>query len=228
MHIPAYAYATIQAALPTAPLPSQVPGANCCLCDMPFRGGVRVPLNAFTESDLEACRPCLTRLVAQARRLRDNAFTEETNRIRAELAEWKVTQDRHVASIERVRQAADAVTQLLDEDDIAPLRTAWLHVSLESAYAWVTEDNPAPPSTADPSDTSTREAEAGLFIAMTMARERIADRLAYHLISEASPLEPEMCAEFECPADCSGKHEISQIDCRPQQHHPEENGGTAP
>jgi hypothetical protein len=120
MHIPAYAYATIQAALPTAPLPSQVPGANCCLCDMPFRGGVRVPLNAFTESDLEACRPCLTRLVAQARRLRDNAFTEETNRIRAELAEWKVTQDRHVASIERVRQAADAVTQLLDEDDIAP------------------------------------------------------------------------------------------------------------
>lgn len=215
MHIPAYAHATIRAALPTVPAPSQVQGVNCCLCDMPFRGRVCVPLNTFTESDLKACRPCLTRLVAQARQLRETVFTEETNRIQAALAAWKVTQDRYLATIERVRQAAEAVTQLVEDGDIAPLRTAWLHISLESAYAWVAEDKPEAPGTADPSDTSVQEAEVGLFMAMTMSREAVADRLAYHFINEDSPLEPEMCAELECPAGCSGKHEISSIDCGP-------------
>jgi hypothetical protein len=146
--------------------------------------------------------------------LRDTAHTEEVSRVETELATWMATRDRYIARIDRVQQAAAAVTQLASDSDLEPLRAAWLYVSLESAYAWATADKPEP-SLAESSDTSLREAELGVFVDMTLAREAVADRLAYHLISEDSPAEPEMCAEFECPADCSGKHEISEIDCGP-------------
>ena len=175
-----------------------------------------MPLNPVAGSESSnACRSCLTRLVAQARQSRDTAHTEEANRVGAELATWMATRDGYIAGIDRVRQAAAAVTQLVGDSDLEPLRAAWLHVSLESAYAWATASKPEPSSLADPSDSSLEEAELGLFIEMTLAREAVADHLAYHLISENSPPEPEMCADFECPADCSGKHEISNIDCGP-------------
>jgi len=182
-------------------------GLHCCFCDTPFEDRAPIPLNSLAESDLNACRSCLTRLVAQARELRDTAHTQEASRVEAE-------RDRYIARIDRVRQAAAAVTQLAGDSDLEPLRAAWLHVSLESAYAWATAGK-REPSLADSSDTSLRDAELGLFIEMTLSREAVADRLAYHLISDDSPAEPEMCAEYECPADCSGKHEISEIDCGP-------------
>jgi hypothetical protein len=76
--------------------------------------------------------------------------------------------DRYIARIDRVRQAAAAVTQLAGDSDLEPLRAAWLHVSLESAYAWATADKPEL-SLTDSSDTSLQEAELGLFIEMTLA-----------------------------------------------------------
>lgn len=215
MHIPAYAHPAIRTAIPAEPTPGQMRGLHCCFCDTSFEDRAPVPLNSVAESDLNACRSCLTRLVARARELRDTAHTEEASRVGTELATWMATQDKYIIRIDRVRQAAAAVTQLTGDSGVAPLRAAWLHVSLESAYAWATADKPEPPSLADSADTSLQEAELGLFIEMTLAREAVADRLAYHLITEDSPAELEMCAEFECPADCSGKHEISEIDCGP-------------
>lgn len=215
MHVPAYAHATIRAVLPSAPTADQLRGLNCGLCDMPFGDRVLVSLNTVAESDLKACRPCLTRLVARARQLRDAALTEEASTVQAELAAWAVAREQYLATMGRVRQAAEAVTRLVDDSGVAPLRAAWLHVSLESAHAWATDDKPEPPRAVDSADGSVHEAEVGLFIAMTLAREAVADRLAYHLISEDSPPEPEICADLECPPDCSGKHETSGIDCGP-------------
>lgn len=214
MHIPAYAHATIQNAIPTEPTVDQERGLHCCFCGTPFEDGAPVPLSSVAESDLSACHSCLTGLVARARELRDTALTEEASRVGTELATWMAKRDRYIARIDRVRQAAAAVTQLAGDSDLEPLRAAWLHVSLESAYAWATADKPEL-SLTDSSDTSPQEAELGLFIEMTLAREAVADRLAYHLINKDSPAEPEMCAEFECPTDCSGKHEISEVDCGP-------------
>jgi hypothetical protein len=45
-----------------------------------------------------------------------------------------------LAAVDRVRRAAEAVTRLVSDDDIEPLRSARLHISLESSYNWVTGD----------------------------------------------------------------------------------------
>jgi hypothetical protein len=215
MHIPAYAYATIRAALPAVPTSRQVGGLDCCLCDQPFDDHMPVPLGPTETSGLFACHPCLNRLVARARRLRDSALAQDAERARAKAAAWAAARERHLASLDSVRRAAEAVTRLATEEILEPLRVAWLLVSLESAYAWATDDAPEPLASADPTDTALRDSEFRLSLEMISAREAVADRLAYHLINEAAPTNSELCEEFECPEGCSGRHDSSHIDCGP-------------
>ncbi|QLH21294.1 hypothetical protein [Streptomyces sp. Rer75] len=215
MHIPAYAYATIRAALPTVPTSRHTDGLDCCLCDEPFADRLPVPLGPTETSGLFGCRPCLKRLVARARRSRDAALAQDAERAQAESAAWARTLERHLAGLGSVRQAAEAVTRLAEDGALEPLRIAWLLVSLESAHAWVTEDAPEPPASADPDDTSLRDDEFRLTLEMISARAAVANRLAYHLINESMPAEPELCEEFECPEGCSGRHDSSHIDCGP-------------
>ncbi|MFI8260316.1 hypothetical protein [Streptomyces sp. NPDC085665] len=215
MHIPGYAHATIRAALPAMPTARQVGHLDCCLCDDPFDGRAAVPLGPTETSGLFACRPCLTRFVAKARRLRDSALAQDAEQARAEEAEWAGVRERHLAVLENVREAAEAVTRLAGEADLEPLKVAWLLVSLESAHAWATSEAPEPPASADPADAELQDTDFRLSLEMVSAREAVAERLAYHLINESMPAEPEMCEEFECPEGCSGRHDISDVDCGP-------------
>lgn len=216
MHIPAYARATIRAALPTVPSSRQVGALECCLCAEPFgEKPAPVPLGPTPTSGLFGCRPCLRRLVARARRSRDAALVQDADRARVERAAWERARERYVAGVESVREAAEAVTRLAGNANVAPLRIAWLLVSLESAYAWATDDPPEPPASVDPEDTGVRDGEFRLLLEMTSAREAVADRLVYHVIDQATPEEPELCAEWGCPQDCSGRHETEHIDCGP-------------
>lgn len=215
MHIPAYARDTIRAALPSIPTSRHVGGLNCCLCDELFGEDLAaIPLGPTPTSGLFGCRPCLTRLVARARRARDAALTQDAERARAESEAWLPVRERHLARLDGVRQAAEAVAGLAEDGDTEVLRVAWLLVSLESAYTWV-PDAPEPPHSVDSDDSDLRDETFRLSLAMIAAREAVAERLAYHLINEAQPEEPEMCGEFECPEGCSGRHDSSHIDCGP-------------
>ncbi|MCB5909653.1 hypothetical protein [Streptomyces pinistramenti] len=214
MHIPDYARAVIRSALPTVPTSRQVGALDCCLCDKPFGDRLPVPLGPTPESGLFGCRACLTRLVTRARRARDAELTQDAERSRAESAAWLPVRERHLAQLDSVRQAAEAVAGLARDGDTEALRVAWLLVSLESAYTWI-PDAPEPPASADREDSELRDETFRLDLAMITAREAAAERLAYHLINEAQPEEPEMCEEFECPEGCSGRHDSSHIDCGP-------------
>ncbi|MEU7179661.1 MULTISPECIES: hypothetical protein [Streptomyces] len=215
MHIPAYAHAAIRAAVPNMPTSRQVGGQDCCLCDKPFGEDLAaIPLGPTPESGVFGCRPCLARLVAQARRARDAALAQDAERVRAESAAWLPVRARHLARLDSVRQAAEAVAGLARGGDTEPLRAAWLLVSLESAYTWV-PDAPEPPASADHEDPELRDGAFRLDLAMITAREAVAERLSYHLINTSQPEEPEMCEELECPEGCSGRHDSSHIDCGP-------------
>ncbi|MCM2391071.1 hypothetical protein [Streptomyces albipurpureus] len=215
MHIPAYAHATIRAALPSVPTSRQVGGLDCCMCDESFGADLApIPLGPTPMSGLFACRPCLTRLIARARRTRDVAMTQDAERARAESAAWMPVRERHLARLDSVRQAAEAVTGLATDGDIEALRVAWLLVSLESAYTWV-PDTPNPPASVDHEDSELQDETLRLQLAMITTRGAVAERLSYHLINEAQPDKPEMCEELECPDACSGRHDSSHIDCGP-------------
>ncbi|GGR25480.1 hypothetical protein GCM10010497_29480 [Streptomyces cinereoruber] len=214
MHIPAYAYATIRAAIPPFPTSRQVGAVDCCLCDRPFEDLAAIPLGPTPESGLFGCRPCLTRLVTRARRARDASLLENAEQARAESAHWEPVRERYLARLDSVREAAEAVAELVKDEKTEPLRAAWLLVSLESAYNWV-PDAPEPPASAGREDRELRDGAFRLDLAMISVREAVAERLAYHLINEAQPDEPEMCEEFECPEDCSGRHDSSDVDCGP-------------
>jgi len=216
MHIPAYAHDTIRAAaLHTMPTSRQVGGMDCCLCDKSFGEDLAaIPLGPTPTSGLFGCRPCLTRLITRARRARDTALAHDAERARAESAAWVPVRERHLARLDSVRQAAEAVAGLARGGDTEALRVAWLLVSLESAYTWV-PDPPEPPASMDSEDSELKDEAFRLGLAMITAREAVVERLAYHLLNEAQPEEPEMCEEFECPEGCSGRHDSSHIDCGP-------------
>ncbi|MEV7349118.1 hypothetical protein AB0N48_09320 [Micromonospora chalcea] len=216
MHIPSYARDSIRAAvLRNVPTSRQAGGLDCCLCDKPFGEDLAsVPLGPTPTSGLFACRPCLTRSVAQARQARDAALAQGAERARAESAYWMPVRERHVARLTSVRQAGEAVAKLARSGDTAAIRIAWLLVSLESAYTWVPEA-PEPPAAVDRKDPEMENEAFHLDLAMITAREAVAERLAYHLINEGHPEEPKMCEEFECPEDCSGRHDSTHIDCGP-------------
>lgn len=214
MHIPDYALAMIRSALPAFPTSRQVGALECCFCDKPFEDRLPVPLGPTPESGLFGCYPCLTRLVSRARRARDALLVQDTEQAAAESTAWASTRGRHLAQLDSVRQAAEAVAELARNDDIDPLQVAWLLISLESAYTWV-PDTPEPPASADREDSGLRDEVFRLDLNMISAREAVAERLAYHLINAAQPEEPEMCEELECPEGCSGRHDSSHIDCGP-------------
>ncbi|MFF2213021.1 hypothetical protein [Streptomyces antibioticus] len=214
MHIPAYAHAMIRSELPTVPTSRQVGALDCCLCNKPFEDRLPVPLGPTPESGLFGCHPCLARLVARARRARDAALTHAAERAQTDFAAWQPVRDRHLARLDRVRQAAEAVAGLARDGDTEPPLIAWLLVSLESAYDWIPEA-PEPPPAVEREEPELRDQAFRLDLAMITAREAVAERLAYHLINEAQPEEPEMCEELECPEGCSGCHDVSHIDCGP-------------
>ncbi|MFJ4712148.1 hypothetical protein [Streptomyces sp. NPDC088785] len=216
MHLPSYAHDMIRAAvLSGVPTARQVGGLECRLCGRPFGPDLAaVPLGPAPASGLFGCRPCLTRLVTRARRARDAALAQDAERARAESAAWLPMREHHLARLNRVREAAEAVAAVAGDEETAALRIAWLLISLESANTWIPEA-PEPPPSADPGDTELRDEAFRLDLAMVTARETVARRLAYHLVNEAQPQEPELCGELECADDCSGRHDSSHIDCGP-------------
>lgn len=214
MHLPAYARATIRAALPTFPSSRHVEAVDCCLCDLPFGDRVVVPLGPTPESGLYGCRDCLTRLVARARRQRSTALVRDAARSRAESSAWETVRRRHLARLAGVRAAAEAVARLAGDDEVGAVRVAWLLVSLESARGWV-PGTPEPPASVREEDPELRDGAFRLDLAMISAREAVAERLAYHVLNDAAPLEPEACDERECPEQCVGRHDVSEADCGP-------------
>ncbi|MER8071360.1 hypothetical protein ABTZ59_24000 [Streptomyces sp. NPDC094034] len=214
MHIPDYAHAMIRSALPTVPTSRQVGALDCCLCDKPFEDRSPVPLGPTPTSGLFGCHPCLTRLVARSRRARDAALTHDAERAQAESAAWMPVRKRHLARLCSVRQAAEAVAELARGEDTEALRVAWLLVSLESAHTWL-PDAPEPPGSVDREDSEMKDETFRLNLAMIAARGAVAERLAYHLLNDTQPEEPEMCEEFECSEGCSGRHDYTHIDCGP-------------
>ncbi|QPL95362.1 hypothetical protein I3J15_21245 [Streptomyces clavuligerus] len=215
MHLPPYSRATIRAAPPSMPTSRHVGRVDYCLCDQPFGDQVAIPLGPTETSGLFGCRPCLKRLVAQARRTSYAALTQDAEEARAASVAWMQARDKHMAELDDVRRAAEAVTLLAADSEAEPLRIAWLLISLESAYTWATDNAPEPPAPADESDSELKDSDFHLSLEMISAREAVANRLAYHLINEATPADPDMCGEFECPEDCTGRHDCDHIDCGP-------------
>ncbi|KOG08496.1 MULTISPECIES: hypothetical protein [Streptomyces] len=215
MHIPVYAHGTIRAAVPALPTVRQLESLDCCVCGAPFgRDLGAVPLGPDPGSGPSGCRPCLRRLVTRAREARDAALAQDADRIRQDAEAWESARAHHIARLEAVRRAAEEVAELAGNEEIPPLRLAWLMISLESACAWIPDAPESPPSV-DQEDRLLSSAELQLGSAMITVREATADRLAYHLINEAQPDEPEMCGEMECPEECTGRHDTSHIDCGP-------------
>ncbi|MGW1429495.1 hypothetical protein ACWD6K_12865 [Streptomyces sp. NPDC002431] len=215
MHIPAYAHGTIRAALPSVPTARQLSGLDCCMCDAPFgRDLGAVPLGPDPETGPSGCRPCLSRLVARARETRDAGLARNAEQVRKDSKAWESVRDHYMARLDAVRRAAEEVTELAGNEEVPPLRIAWLSISLESAHTWLSEA-PEPPASVDQEDHPLRNAEMLMGGAMIDARVAVADRLVYHLVNEAQPEEPEMCEELECPEGCSGRHDTSHIDCGP-------------
>ncbi|OCC07660.1 hypothetical protein [Streptomyces sp. PTY087I2] len=215
MHIPAYAHAMIRAALPGMPTYRHVEGRDCCLCDESFGEDLAaIPLGPTPTSGLFGCCPCLTRLVTRARRTRDAALQRDAERARVESAAWLPLREAHLARLDGVREAAEAVTGLAQDESVKALQVAWLLISLESAYTWVPE-TPEPPASVGSGDPELKDTRFRLALGMVAAREAVAERLAYHLINEAQTEAPEMCEEFECPEGCTGRHDSSHIDCGP-------------
>ncbi|MER5865509.1 hypothetical protein [Kitasatospora sp. NPDC002040] len=189
--------------------------ADCCVCGAPFSRTLgAVPLGSDPESGPSGCRPCLTRLVSRARETRDAALAQGAEQVRQDTESWQSVREHHLAQLDAVGRAAEEVAALAGNDEIPALRVAWLSVSLESAYTWI-PDTPQPPASISQEDALLTSAERHLSHSMITAREAVADRLAYHLINAAQSEEPEMCEEFECPEDCSGRHDVSDIDCGP-------------
>ncbi|MFD4654254.1 hypothetical protein ACFWP2_01365 [Kitasatospora sp. NPDC058444] len=216
MHIPAYAHGTIRAALPAVPTGRQMASVDCCVCGAPFgRDLGAVPLGPAPEAGLSGCRPCLSRLVTRARTTRDAALSRNAEQVRKDSEAWESLRDQHLAQLDAVGRAAEEVAELAGNEEIPPLRVAWLLISLESAYTWI-PDAPEPPPAIDQEDHLLTSAEIRLGSAMITARGAAAGRLAYHLINEAQSDEPEMCEELECPEDCPGRHDVSNIDCGPE------------
>ncbi|MFF8692026.1 hypothetical protein ACF08W_07455 [Streptomyces sp. NPDC015144] len=215
MHIPAYAHGTIRAALPSVPTARQLSGLDCCMCDAPFgRDLGAVPLGPDPETGPSGCRPCLGRLVARARETRDAGLARNAEQVRKDSKAWESVRDHYMARLDAVRRAAEEVAELAGNEEVPPLRIAWLSISLESAHTWISEA-PEPPASVDQEDHPLRNAEMLMGGAMIDARAAVADRLVYHLVNEAQPEEPEMCEELECPEGCSGRHDTSHIDCGP-------------
>ncbi|MFJ5924026.1 hypothetical protein ACIQF6_15655 [Kitasatospora sp. NPDC092948] len=215
MHIPAYAHATVRAALPALPTSRQMDGRDCCACGSPFGEELgAIPLGPTPTTGLFACRPCLERLVTRARQTRDTALTEGAEQARADLAAWEPIREHYLARLDGVQEAADAVAGLAQDEGTRPHQVAWLLVSLESAWNWL-PDAPQPPASIDPEDPELKASEVRLNLSMIAAREAVAERLAYHVINQAQPAEPEMCEELECPEGCSGRHDWSDVDCGP-------------
>ncbi|MEV7415838.1 hypothetical protein [Streptomyces sp. NPDC089919] len=217
MHIPAYAHPTIRSAVPVLPTSRHVAALDCCFCDEPFGDRLPVPLGPSSTSGFFGCHSCLRQLVSRARQSRDDAFARSVEQAEEEAAAWRAARGRHLADLDRVRLAADTVVAFAGAGEVEALRMAWLLVSLESAHAWATDYAPAPPPTVQIPDTELKEGRFQLDLAMVSAREAVAERLAYHLINESQPVDPELCAELECPDDCSGRHDDVHIDCGPDQ-----------
>jgi hypothetical protein len=216
MHIPPYAHAEIQNAVPLEPTAAQRAGATCCLCDTSFAesGQERTAVLSGDGVRLHACRACLTPLVARARR-RLHGRHATTTCDRPGHTTSPTARERYLTGLDDVRRAAGAVAELVDDGELEPAQVAWLAVSLESAYAWATEDQPESSRSGNPVNASVARAEMELWVEMATARERIAHRLVYHVIDESAPPEPELCEEFECPPECSGRHETDWIDRGP-------------
>lgn len=215
MHIPAYAHGMIRAAIPATPTGRQMTSLDCCVCGAPFgRDLGAVPLGPAQEAGLAGCRPCLRQLVTRARETRDSGLARNAEQVRKDSESWESVRDHCLAQLDAVRLAADEVAKLAGNEEVPPLRIAWLSISLESAHAWI-PDVPKPPASVGPEDHLLTNAEMLMYSAMTTARGAVADRLVYHLINEAQAEEPEMCGELECPDDCSGRHDTSHVDCGP-------------
>ncbi|MGW5353740.1 hypothetical protein ACWERV_24900 [Streptomyces sp. NPDC004031] len=215
MHIPVYAHSTIRAAVPAAPMSRQLAGLDCCVCGAPFGRdlGAR-PLGPAPDAGLAACLPCLRRLVGRARETRDAALVRSAEQVRKESESWESVREHHMARLDAVRRAAEEVAELAGDEEVPASRIAWLSISLESAHTWI-PGTPEPPPSVDREDRPLAHAEMLLSGAMITARGAVADRLAYHLVNEAQPAEPEMCEELECPEGCSGRHDTTHIDCGP-------------
>lgn len=215
MHIPAYARATIRAELPLVPTPGQVAGLDCCFCNEPFGRRAPVSLGGTEGFGLFACRPCLTHLVARARQLRDSALVRKAEQARKEATARAAERGRYLAELERVRRAAEAVAYLVTEKDLRASQTAWLFMELESAYAWVEDGAPEQPASVEDEDEIMQRKKFQLALEMISTRFAVANSLAYRIINDAMPPDPELCEEMECPEGCDGKHDFSDIDCGP-------------
>jgi hypothetical protein len=218
MHIPAYALDEIHDSIPSALNLQQAEGTHCCFCNSPFpQPRLRVPLRSAEGLSLNGCRPCLTALVARVRRQRDSNLTEQIPRPHLDdLIQGREEQE-YLNSLMNATRAAKAVTRLLADKDLSPQEVAWVAVALESAFDWATSGKERLPCLADSPDSPFAKTEVCLYLEMSSAREFIAHRLVYHVLNESSSPEPEMCEEFECPADCSGRHEFDHIDCGPDE-----------
>ncbi|MEV4224858.1 hypothetical protein [Nonomuraea sp. NPDC049725] len=187
---------------------------NCALCDEPFAspGNQRIAVEPGNDDSLYACRDCLTAFVAQVRRERHAASERAVESAGDTLPP---ALKRYLSSVENVRRAGDAVERLAEAGNLEPLQLAWLVVSLESAHAWAMEERPVPLSPEGGAEV--KRIEFALFLQMHQVRSLVANIFTYYLINQAAPAEPETCAEFECPSDCQGRHDVEHIDCGPDE-----------
>ncbi|WP_432861779.1 hypothetical protein [Microbispora rosea] len=164
------------------------------------------------DGSLFACRGCLTAFVAQIRRKHHAASGRVVQR---PIGTLLPALNRYLSSIENVRRAGEGVERLAEAGNLESLQLAWLLVSLESAHTWAVDERPESLSAATEGSAEVKRVEFALFLQMYQVRSLVANAFAYHLINEAAPAEPETCAEFECPPDCQGRHDVEHIDCGP-------------
>ena len=97
-----------------------------------------VPLGPTPTSGLFGCPPCLTRLVARARRSRDNRLVQNAEQAKTESARWEAERERYLADVTRVREAAEAVATLADEGTVTiSVAREWQQARLRERMDWL-------------------------------------------------------------------------------------------
>lgn len=208
MNIPGHAESLVQERIPADLDADQIAGRHCVYCGVDFAATRRKPVPVGQDRNVRGCRYCLTEIIAEARVERDKAARGAKLKEEARVRYNRSLAERYRQASNELHLAVQCIEELVEEEVLDALELSYLMLQMESAYEWAKtwkpemylEDGPSP------------MADLDLELKILHLHKSAFRNLAYQVINEAMLPEPDMCEDLECPEDCDGKHEWSDID----------------